>query len=61
MRETAVDGVMTQGNKRPGQESLKFRILVVIAPFYRPVALRGVEGDVPLEVDIDAQHLTRGH
>ena len=44
----------------PGRDSLKFRTLVVIPPFYRSAALRGVPGGGPREVDINAQHRTRG-
>ena len=39
-----LDGTAKGGNKRAAQESLKFRILLVIPPFYRPVAFRGVLG-----------------
>ena len=53
-------GYRRKGNKRPGRESLKFRILFVIHPFYRSVAPRGPPGDVPREADINAQHQTRG-
>ena len=63
IHETAADGVATkQENKRPTQESLKFWILVVIHPFYRPVAFRGVplgSAGRAAGVDINTPYPTR--
>ena len=47
MRDAVVDGFRREKNKGTATGSLKFRILVVIPPFYRPVALRGPPGAIP--------------